>query len=59
MPRLNIAFADFLQKIPNLKVWVGNIVNLMNLQSQNDYLDGLSEKEFYSLFTCGDGTPEI
>jgi xylulose-5-phosphate/fructose-6-phosphate phosphoketolase len=47
-----LAAVDFLRgQAPNLKVRVINIVNLMKLQPQNEHPNGLSEKEFDSLFT--------
>jgi xylulose-5-phosphate/fructose-6-phosphate phosphoketolase len=47
-----IAAVDLLrQQVPNLKVRVVNIVNLMKLQPQNEHPHGLSDKEFDTLFT--------
>jgi xylulose-5-phosphate/fructose-6-phosphate phosphoketolase len=36
---------------PDLKVRVINVVNLMKLQPKSEHPDGLSDKEFYVLFT--------
>ncbi len=39
------------EQIPNLKIRVVNIVNLMKLQPQNEHPHGLSDKEFDIIFT--------
>ena len=47
-----LAAVDLLrQQVPDLKVRVVNIVNLMKLQPQNEHPHGLSDKEFDTLFT--------
>ncbi|MBI2090198.1 MAG: phosphoketolase family protein [Deltaproteobacteria bacterium] len=47
-----LAAVDLLRThLPNLKVRVVNIVNLMRLQPQSEHPHGLSDKEFDSLFT--------
>ena len=47
-----LAAADLLrQYVPDLKVRVINIVNLMKLQQQSEHPHGLSDKEFDTLFT--------
>ena len=47
-----LAAVDLLrQYVPDLKVRVVNIVNLMKLQQQSEHPHGLSEKEFDTLFT--------
>lgn len=47
-----LAAVDLLrQHIPDLKVRVINVVNLMKLQPQREHPHGLSDKEFDSLFT--------
>jgi len=47
-----LAAVDLLrQQVPDLKVRVVNVVNLMKLQPQNEHPHGLSDKEFDTLFT--------
>jgi xylulose-5-phosphate/fructose-6-phosphate phosphoketolase len=47
-----LAAVDLLrQQVPDLKVRVVNIVNLMKLQPQSEHPHGLSDKEFDTLFT--------
>ncbi len=47
-----LAAADILrQKVPDLKIRVVNIVDLMTLQPQNDHPHGLTDQDFDSLFT--------
>jgi xylulose-5-phosphate/fructose-6-phosphate phosphoketolase len=47
-----LAAVDFLRKyIPDLKVRVVNVVDLMTLQPQEEHPNGLSGQEFDSLFT--------
>ncbi|WNM62246.1 phosphoketolase family protein [Candidatus Nitrospira neomarina] len=47
-----LAAVDLLRKqVPDLKVRVVNIVNLMKLQPQSEHPHGLSDKEFDTLFT--------
>ncbi|MDT8383834.1 MAG: phosphoketolase family protein [Gammaproteobacteria bacterium] len=47
-----LAAVDLLrQQIPELKIRVVNIVNLMTLQPKEEHPHGLSDKEFDSLFT--------
>jgi xylulose-5-phosphate/fructose-6-phosphate phosphoketolase len=47
-----LAAADLLRKqVPDLKVRVVNVVNLMKLQPQSEHPHGLSDKEFDTLFT--------
>ncbi|MGD9851583.1 MAG: phosphoketolase [Nitrospirales bacterium] len=47
-----LAAVDLLRKqVPDLKVRVVNVVNLMKLQPQNEHPHGLSDKEFDILFT--------
>jgi xylulose-5-phosphate/fructose-6-phosphate phosphoketolase len=40
------------QKLPELKIRVVNVVDLMKLQPQTEHPHGLSDKDFDSLFTC-------
>jgi xylulose-5-phosphate/fructose-6-phosphate phosphoketolase len=47
-----LAAVDLLRKqVPDLKVRVVNVVNLMKLQPQNEHPHGLSDQEFDTLFT--------
>ncbi len=47
-----LAAVDLLRKqVPDLKVRVVNVVNLMKLQPQNEHPQGLSDQEFDTLFT--------
>ena len=47
-----LAAVDFLRKhLPDLKVRVVNVVDLMTLQPKEEHPHGLSDKEFDSLFT--------
>ncbi|GJL62937.1 MAG: putative phosphoketolase [Nitrospirales bacterium] len=47
-----LAAVDILRKqVPDLKVRVINVVNLMKLQPQHEHPHGLSDKEFDTLFT--------
>ena len=47
-----LAAVDILrQRLPDLKVRVVNVVDLMTLQQQSEHPHGLSDKEFDSLFT--------
>jgi xylulose-5-phosphate/fructose-6-phosphate phosphoketolase len=47
-----LAAVDILrQHFPELKIRVVNVVNLMTLQPQNEHPNGLSDKDFDSLFT--------
>jgi xylulose-5-phosphate/fructose-6-phosphate phosphoketolase len=47
-----LAAVDLLrQQVPDLKVRVINVVNLMKLQPQTEHPHGLSDKEFDTLFT--------
>jgi xylulose-5-phosphate/fructose-6-phosphate phosphoketolase len=47
-----MAAVNLLRKqVPNLKVRVVNVVNLMKLQPQSEHPHGLSDKEFDTLFT--------
>jgi len=47
-----LAAVDILrQRLPDLKVRVVNVVDLMTLQPQSEHPHGLSDKEFDSLFT--------
>ncbi|MBI2358745.1 MAG: phosphoketolase family protein [Deltaproteobacteria bacterium] len=47
-----LAAVDLLRShLPDLKVRVVNVVNLMKLQPQTEHPNGLSDKEFDSLFT--------
>jgi xylulose-5-phosphate/fructose-6-phosphate phosphoketolase len=47
-----LAAVDLLrQQVPDLKVRVVNIVNLMKLQPQNEHPHGLTDQEFDTLFT--------
>jgi len=47
-----LAAVDLLRKqVPDLKVRVVNVVNLMKLQPQNEHPHGLSDHEFDTLFT--------
>ncbi|MBN1320771.1 MAG: phosphoketolase family protein [Thermoleophilia bacterium] len=47
-----LAAVDFLRKyLPDLKVRVVNVVDLMTLQPQSEHPNGLSDAEFDSLFT--------
>ena len=47
-----LAAVDLLRKqVPDLKVRVVNVVNLMKLQPQSEHPHGLSDKEFDTLFT--------
>jgi xylulose-5-phosphate/fructose-6-phosphate phosphoketolase len=47
-----LAAVDILRKhIPDLKIRVVNVVDLMTLQSQSEHPHGLSDKEFDELFT--------
>ena len=47
-----LAAVDFLrQHLPNLKVRVVNVVDLMTLQPQREHPHGLSNKDFDSIFT--------
>ena len=47
-----LAAVDLLRKqVPDLKVRVVNIVNLMKLHPQSEHPQGLSDKEFDTLFT--------
>jgi len=47
-----LAAVDFLRKyLPELKVRVVNVVDLMTLQPQSEHPHGLTDKEFDSLFT--------
>ncbi|HBA41161.1 MAG TPA: phosphoketolase [Deltaproteobacteria bacterium] len=47
-----LAAVDLLRShVPDLKVRVVNVVNLMKLQSQSEHPHGLSDKEFDALFT--------
>ncbi len=47
-----LAAVDLLrQQVPDLKVRVVNVVNLMKLQPQNEHPHGLSDKEFDTFFT--------
>lgn len=47
-----IAAVELLRKfLPDLKIRVINVVNLMKLQPQNEHPNGLSDKDFDSLFT--------
>ncbi|MGQ9427031.1 phosphoketolase family protein [Gilvimarinus sp. F26214L] len=39
------------EQLPDLKVRVVNVVNLMTLQSRHEHPDGLSDRDFDSLFT--------
>jgi len=39
------------EQAPDLKIRVVNIVNLMKLQPQNEHPDGLSDKEYDTIFT--------
>ena len=53
-PSLEIlaATALFRKHLPDLKVRVINVVDLMKLQSASEHPHGLSEADFDSLFTC-------
>ena len=47
-----LAAVDFLRKyLPDLKIRVVNVVDLMTLQPQEEHPNGLSDREFDSLFT--------
>ena len=47
-----LAAVDLLRKyLPDLKIRVVNVVDLMTLQPQNEHPNGLSDREFDSLFT--------
>ena len=47
-----LAAVDLLrQQVPDLKVRVVNVVNLMKLQPQNEHPHGLTDREFDTLFT--------
>jgi xylulose-5-phosphate/fructose-6-phosphate phosphoketolase len=47
-----LAAVDILRRqVPELKIRVVNVVNLMKLQPQSEHPHGLSDKEFDSLFT--------
>ena len=47
-----LAAVDLLrQQVPDLKVRVVNVVNLMKLQPQNEHPHGLTDQEFDTLFT--------
>ncbi|GMR03913.1 MAG: phosphoketolase family protein [Gammaproteobacteria bacterium] len=47
-----LAAVDLLrQKVPELKIRVINVVNLMTLQSKEEHPHGLSDKDFDTLFT--------
>ncbi len=47
-----LAAVDLLHKqVPDLKIRVVNVVNLMKLQPQNEHPHGLSDQEFDTLFT--------
>ncbi len=47
-----LAAVDFLRKhLPDLKVRVVNVVDLMTLQPREEHPNGLTDKEFDSLFT--------
>ncbi len=47
-----LAAVDLLRKqVPDLKIRVVNVVNLMKLQPQHEHPHGLSDKEFDTLFT--------
>ncbi len=47
-----LAAVDLLRKqVPDLKVRVVNVVNLMKLQQQSEHPHGLSDREFDTLFT--------
>jgi xylulose-5-phosphate/fructose-6-phosphate phosphoketolase len=47
-----LAAVDFLRKhVPDLKVRVVNVVDLMTLQPREEHPDGLSDEDFDSLFT--------
>ena len=47
-----LAAADLLRKaLPDLKIRVVNVVNLMTLQPKEQHPHGLSHQEFDSLFT--------
>lgn len=47
-----LAAADFLrQHLPDIKIRVVNVVNLMKLQPPSEHPHGISDKEFVSIFT--------
>jgi xylulose-5-phosphate/fructose-6-phosphate phosphoketolase len=53
VPTLEIlaAISILREHMPKLKIRMVNVVNLMKLQSQNEHPNGLSDKEFDSIFT--------
>ena len=54
IPTLEImAAVDLLRRnVPDLKIRVVNVVDLMTLQPQTEHPHGLSDREFDSIFTC-------
>ena len=49
-----LAAVDFLRKyLPDLKIRVVNVVDLMTLQPREEHPHGMTDKEFDSLFTTG------